>query len=80
MDGRKYQRKRGFERTLVILLALVMLESVCFPAMRVNAEGTPDIKVTQYDLTLYTCTTGGASRVIVSCNRVSHLPESKEQT
>ena len=34
----------------------------------------------EYDLTLYTCTTGGASRVIVSCNRVSHLPESKEQT
>ena len=43
MDGRKYQRKRGFERTLVMLLALVMLASVCFPAMRVNAEGTPDI-------------------------------------
>ena len=34
----------------------------------------------EYDLTLYTCTTGGASRVIVSCNRVSHLPESKKQT
>ena len=74
MDGRKYQRKSGIKRTLV------MLASVCFPAMRVNAEGTADIKVTQYDLTLYTCTTGGASRVIVSCNRVSHLPESKEQT
>lgn len=33
----------------------------------------------EYDLTLYTCTNGGASRVIVSCNRLSHLgggPES----
>ena len=68
--------KRDIKRQL----ALVMLASVCFPAMRVNAEGTPDIKVTQYDLTLYTCTTGGASRVIVSCNCVSHLPESKKQT
>ena len=27
----------------------------------------------EYDLTLYTCTIGGASRVIVSCNRVTHL-------
>ena len=34
----------------------------------------------EYDLTLYTCTIGGASRVIVSCNRVTHLPVSGEQT
>ncbi len=40
MDGRKYQRKSGIRRTLVMLLALVMLASVCFPAMRVNAEET----------------------------------------
>ena len=40
MDGRKYQRKSGIKRTLVMLLALVMLASVCFPAMRVNAEET----------------------------------------
>ena len=32
----------------------------------------------EYDLTLYTCTIGGASRVIVSCNRVTHLPVSGE--
>ena len=47
MDGRKYQRKSGIKRTLVMLLALVMLASVCFPAMRVNAEGTPDVTVTE---------------------------------
>lgn len=47
MDGRKYQRKSGIKRTLVMLLALVMLASVCFPAVRVNAEGTPDVTVTE---------------------------------
>ena len=34
----KYQRKRGIKRALVMLLALVMLASVCFPAMWVSAE------------------------------------------
>lgn len=38
MFRRKYQRKSGLTRTLVALLALVMLASVCFPAMRVSAE------------------------------------------
>ena len=33
----------------------------------------------EYDLTLYTCTLGGASRVIVSCNRVAHLPAAGTQ-
>ena len=36
----QYQRKRGIKQALVMLLALVMLASVCFPAMRVNAEET----------------------------------------
>ena len=34
----------------------------------------------EYDLTLYTCTIGGASRVIVSCNRVTHLSAPEDQT
>ena len=33
----------------------------------------------EYDLTLYTCTLGGASRVIVSCNRAAHLPAAGTQ-
>lgn len=39
MYGRRYQRKRGFRRTLVLLLTLVMLASVCFPGLRASAEG-----------------------------------------
>lgn len=38
MYGRRYQRKRGFHRTLVLLLTLVMLASVCFPGLRASAE------------------------------------------
>lgn len=39
MYGRRNQRKRGFRRTLVMLLTLVMLASVCFPGLRASAEG-----------------------------------------
>lgn len=38
MYRRKYQRKRGVKRALVMLLTLVMLVSVCLPAMQVSAE------------------------------------------
>ncbi len=54
MDGRKYQRKSGIKRTLVMLLALVMLASVCFPAMRVNAEQESDLTITKGDTELHT--------------------------
>ena len=54
MDGRKYQRKSGIKRTLVMLLALVMLASVCFPAMRVNAEQEADLTITKGDTELHT--------------------------
>ena len=53
MDGRKYQRKSGIKRTLVMLLALVMLASVCFPAMRVNAEEGGTTAETQLDAGVY---------------------------
>lgn len=36
-----------------MLLALVMLASVCFPAMRVNAEETPDVTVTAGNIESY---------------------------
>lgn len=43
---RRYQRKRGFHRTLVLLLTLVMLASVCFPGLRASAEAeTADVVV-----------------------------------
>lgn len=43
---RRYQRKRGFHRTLVLLLTLVMLAGVCFPGLRASAEGeTADVVV-----------------------------------
>ncbi|MDO5153602.1 MAG: VWA domain-containing protein [Eubacteriales bacterium] len=46
MYGRRYQRKRGFRRTLVLLLTLVMLAGVCFPGLRASAEGeTADVEV-----------------------------------
>lgn len=46
MYGRRYQKKRGFKRTLVLLLTLVMLASVCFPGLRASAEGeTADVEV-----------------------------------
>lgn len=46
MYGRRYQRKRGFRRTLVLLLTLVMLAGVCFPGLRASAEGeTADVTV-----------------------------------
>ena len=42
----KYQRKSGLTRALVALLALVMLASVCFPAIRVSAEEQATASVT----------------------------------
>ncbi len=54
MDGRKYQRKSGIKRTLVMLLTLVMLASVCFPAVRVNAEEEADLTITKGDTELHT--------------------------
>ena len=65
MDGRKYQRKSGIRRTLVMLLALVMLASVCFPAMRVSAEGTPDVTVEQGKSTTYAVENCGAATITV---------------
>ena len=53
MYGRKYQRKSGIKRTLVMLLALVVLASVCFPAMRVNAEEGGTTAETQLDAGVY---------------------------
>lgn len=66
MDGRKYQRKSGIKRTLVMLLALVMLASVCFPAMRVNAEETPDVTVEQGKSTTYAVENCGAATITVA--------------
>lgn len=47
MFRRKYQRKSGLTRTLVALLALVMLASVCFPAMRVSAVEEEPVQTEQ---------------------------------
>lgn len=47
MYGRRNQRKRGFRRIAVMLLALVMLVGVCVPGLRASAEGEPDVTVTQ---------------------------------
>ena len=46
MYGRRNQRKRGFRRIAVMLLALVMLVGVCVPGLRANADETsPDVEL-----------------------------------
>ena len=53
MYGKKYQRKSGMKRTLVMLLTLVMLISVCFPAIQVSAEEVGTVAETQLDAGVY---------------------------
>ena len=41
MDGRKYQRKSGIKRTLVMLLALVLMTSAFIPGLTARAAEEP---------------------------------------
>ena len=53
MYRRKYQRKRGVKRALVMLLTFVMLVSVCLPAMQVSAEEVVTVAEIQLDAGVY---------------------------
>ncbi|MGM9628674.1 MAG: DUF5979 domain-containing protein [Faecousia sp.] len=54
MYGRRYQRKRGFKRVVLTLLSFVMLVSLCFPAMWVNAEEGTENPEDYVECTCYT--------------------------
>lgn len=45
---------------------------------KINPTDVYEVIDSEYDLVMYTCTTGGGMRVIACCNRVEHIPEPTE--
>lgn len=63
---RDYQ---GGERVRFTDMTGYVLEYTVQEVRTIDPKETPDLTENPYDLTLYTCTTGGSDRVLISCNR-----------
>lgn len=60
---------KGGERVRFTDMTGYILEYTVQEVRTIDPKETPDLTENPYDLTLYTCTTGGKDRVLISCNR-----------